>query len=104
MGHMYEICANGIHPTAYVNWGVSTNMDKDACNELPVHGGCTWTGPKTSGDGYWYGWDYGHSGDFLKPLSVNPNVMSIYKHGKKWTVSEVMQDVIRAILYIEENK
>lgn len=103
MGHMYEICTNGMHPTAYVSWGFC-DMGKDECNELPVHGGCTYTGPKTSGDGTWYGWDYGHGGDFVKPSSGLSEKPPIFRYGKKWTVSEVMQDVIKAILFIEENK
>lgn len=102
MGHMYEICTNGIHPTAYVSLGFC-DLNEDACNELPVHGGCTYTGSKASGDGDWYGWDYGHNGDFMRPPSASKNMMTYSRRGKKWTVSEVMQDVIRAILYIEEN-
>ena len=43
MGHMYGIYANGSYPLVYVSWG-SCDMDKDACNDLPVHGGCTYTG------------------------------------------------------------
>lgn len=102
MGHMYAIYATGSYPIAYVNLG-SCNMDKDACDGLPVHGGCTYTGPRIIGEGIWCGWNYGHSGDFDKPCSATPDTKKPYRKGKKWTVVEVMEDVIKAILYIEEN-
>ena len=103
MGHMYEIYANGSYPSAYVNWG-SCDMDKNACNDLPVHGGCTYTGKRDDSDYIWYGWNYGHSGDFDKPCSATPKTMRPYKKGKKWTAIEVMKDVIRAISFIEKNR
>lgn len=104
MGYMYEICTNGMHPTAYVNCGVDSYADAKACRELPVHGGCTFSGNRSIADGIWVGWDYGHGGDFMKPSSDLSEMPPIFRYGKKWTVFEVMQDVIKAILYIEENK
>lgn len=106
MGHLYEICTNGIHPTAYVSCGCFATYDKrGAYEELPVHGGCTFAGTRASGDGLWIGWDYGHSGDYMSFTDRgSPFKVALSPHGKKWTVPEVMQDVIKAILYIEENK
>lgn len=107
MGHIYEICTNGMHPTAYVSCGdLATYEKKEEYGELPVHGGCTYTGNRLSTDGLWVGWDYGHYGDFMMDVgrAYPPYIGSALRNGKKWTVAEVMQDVIRAILYIEENK
>lgn len=101
MGHIYEICTNGVHPTAYVNCGFR-DMNKDACNELPVHGGCTFSGNRASADGTWYGWDYGHGGDYMEPRSPY-GIANFGRYGKKWMVLDVMRDVIKAIIYIEEN-
>lgn len=102
MGHIYEICTNGVHPTAYVNCGVDSYADKEKCEDLPVHGGCTFSGNRASADGIWVGWDYGHVGDYMEPLSRYE--LRYFRCGKKWTVAEVMQDVIKAILCIEETK
>lgn len=105
MGHLYEICTNGIHPKAYVSCGcLATCGKKVDYDDLLVHGGCTYAGARASGDGLWVGWDYGHSGDFMKPLSAASDAAFYFMYGKKWTVLEVMQDVIKAILFIEENK
>ena len=93
MGHRYEICTNGINPTAYVTCGYFVNFsDKGVYDSLPVHGGCTFIGTRTNDylegiKGGWVGWDYGHSRDF--------------GNNKKWTVAEVMEDVIKAISFIE---
>lgn len=109
MGHMYEICTNGVHPTAYVSCEcLATYNKKEDYDDLPVHGGCTFVGPKESGDGLWVGWDYGHFGDYMGPLGAIKNSFIdfgfAHHGGKKWTVAEVMQDVIKAILNIEESK
>lgn len=106
MGHLYEICTNGTHPTAYVHCGCLATYDKkEDYDDLPVHGGCTFAGTRLSGDGLWVGWDYGHFGDYMS-FHENDSIfkVSLYPRGKKWTVAEVMQDVMKAILYIEENK
>ena len=110
MGHMYEICTNGMHPTAYVRCGVPSYIDKDECKDLPVHGGCTYTGNRSYGgirpdaDGAWVGWDYGHYGDCIMDMgrAYPPFVGAVLRNGKKWTATEVMLDVIKAILHIEE--
>lgn len=107
MGHLYEICTNGSHPTAYVSCGCLATYDKkEDYDDLPVHGGCTFAGTRTSADGLWVGWDYGHYGDFMMDVgrAYPPFMGATLRNGKKWTVAEVMLDVIRAILSIEENK
>lgn len=106
MGHRYEICTNGSHPTAYVHCGVDSYADEKNCRDLPVHGGCTFSGNRLDADGIWVGWDYGHYGDFMMDIgrAYPPYIGAALRNGKKWTVAEVMLDVIRAILSIEENK
>ena len=110
MGHKYEICTNGIHPTAYVTCGYFVNIsDKEVYDSLPVHGGCTFIGTRANDylediKGGWVGWDYGHSGDFMKPPATEPHNDIYFGYNKKWTVAEVMEDVIKAISFIENIK
>ena len=103
MGHIYTIHVNGSYPVAYVNLG-SCDVGLDVCESIPVHGGCNHAGTMENRDGIWVGWYYGHIGDFDKPRYEPPDTKKPYKRGKKWTVAEVMHDVVKAILYIEENK
>lgn len=67
--------------------------------KLPVdcHGGLTFAG---EGDGkyrpegyYWYGWDYGHYGDF----SFYREGQEQMKNEKDWTLKEVKEDAWNAI-------
>lgn len=102
MGHIYTIHVNGSYPVAYVNLGLC-NVGLDVCESIPVHGGCNHAGPMENRDGIWVGWYYDHKGDFDKPRAAAPDTKKPFRKGKKWTVAEVMEDVIRAILYIEEN-
>ena len=111
MGHIYEICTNGINPTAYVSCDNLDNpVDNAAYDYLPVHGGCTFIGKREKDnlvDGIksgWVGWDYGHNGDFVKPPATKPHNDIYFGHNKKWTVAEVMEDVIKAISFIENIK
>jgi len=65
---------------------------------LDCHGGLTFgkAGDSLLAKGwFWYGWDYGHSGDYCtyydkEPLSKRP------RDEKKWTVEEVTQEAIFA--------
>lgn len=52
---------------------------------------------------YWYGWDYGHAGDYVSSpeldairelVKAKGLVMPSLNGGKRWTVEEVMLDVI----------
>lgn len=82
------------------------NMKYD---DVPIycHGGLTFDGPGGDGlrpEGYfWYGWDYGHSGDYSfyydDPRMSRVFSNSLYRKEEiKWTVKEVEQDVQNAIL------
>lgn len=67
-------------------------------NDLPmhVHGGLTFCGEGKNGwpEGwYWYGWDYGHSGDYCTYYDEPPLASkSSWRNGKKWTVPEVIAE------------
>ena len=110
MGHKYEICSNGTSPTAYVTCNYLVNFsDKGVYKSLPVHGGCTFVGTRENDylediKGSWVGWDYGHSGDFIKLPSIELYNTVYFVNNKKWTVAEVMEDVIKAISFIENIK
>ena len=107
MGHKYEICTNERYPIAYVTCGYSVNFsDKGVYDSLPVHGGCTFIGTRENDyldgiKGGWVGWNYGHSGDFIKSLFAKQHNDIYFGNNKKWTVAEVMEDVIKAISFIE---
>lgn len=107
MGHKYEICTNERYPIAYVTCGYSVNFsDKGVYDSLPVHGGCTFIGTRENDyldgiKGGWVGWNYGHSGDFIKQHDAEPCNTMYSGNNKKWTVAEVMKDVIKAISFIE---
>jgi hypothetical protein len=65
-------------------------------DDLPmqVHGGLTFgsEGKKNWPEGwYWYGWDYGHSGDYCTYYDDKLRT-SAFRDGKKWTVNEVIAE------------
>lgn len=107
MGHKYEICTNERYPIAYVTCEYFVNFsDKEVYDSLPVHGGCSFVGTRENDyldgiKGGWVGWNYGHSGDFIKQHDAEPRNTMHSGNNKKWTVAEVMEDVIKAISFIE---
>lgn len=77
-------------------------------NRVPVHGGLTfatdggkkkkdlWPGPH-----YWFGWDYGHAGDYATYYD-EPGTRSIFTSNThlddyKWTVPEVVDKARAAV-------
>lgn len=70
-------------------------------DSIPIecHGGLTFAG---KGDGYrpegyyWYGWDYGHSGDYAFYYDTLPQLTNslsyLRQQDKKWTPDEVEKD------------
>ena len=107
MGHKYEICTNERYPIAYVTCEYFVNFsDKEVYDSLPVHGGCSFVGTRENDyldgiKGGWVGWNYGHSGDFIKQHDAESCNTMYSGNNKKWTVTEVMKDVIKAISFIE---
>ena len=79
------------HPLAGFNYAALPSVD--------AHGGLTFS--KMGGGGwpagyYWYGWDYGHSGDYPFYYDEHPSLAPT--GGKKWLVEDVLEDK-RATLY-----
>ncbi len=79
---------------------------------LPIrcHGGLTFgqkgQGRRVTDDGtergwpegyYWYGWDYGHSGDYATYYDEMPSLAG----GHKWTVAEVKAETWSVTYYFE---
>jgi len=65
--------------------------------DLPCHGGMTFSGEGTGEylpkGFYWYGWDYGHAGNFMNlPGGIGDRL-----GGRRWTVEEVVEDSREAI-------
>lgn len=63
---------------------------------LAVHGGLTFAG---TGEGvFWYGWDYGHSGDYAFYYD-EPPLIGRFDHSdeKKWTIEEIEKEVNEAL-------
>ena len=70
-----------------------------------VHGCMTYDGRtlpedyiyKDNDDGWWYGWDYNHCGDFAYYRE------DAQMPGKKWTVLEILDEATDAIKQLKEN-
>lgn len=82
---------------AYVGIPATHPLAGHGYDNLPVdaHGGLTYAGGLPNelarDDGlYWYGWDYGHAGDFLRMPDGVRNLPGI--HGKEWTPELVDKD------------
>ncbi len=80
--------------TAYIGIPLNHPLASFDYDELPIsaHGGLTYDGEGT-GDPrpinfYWYGWDYGHSGDYC---FYDDDWEHNYS-GKKWLVKDVISD------------
>lgn len=71
-------------------------------DSLPVeaHGGLTFCGSADYlPEGYyWYGFDYGHSGDYSFYYDTIPINMSLHRLGdKKWLVEDIKKDIWSAV-------
>ena len=87
--------------------------------EFPCHWGVTF---RQAGDGalwpagwFWFGWDYGHAGDFIDvpdEIRVLEDLLppemrkmlngGFLRKGKNWTVEEVEHDLVDAALSLNE--
>lgn len=91
-GMDYIILSLGVHPTAYVRIPRGHQYFKKKYDDIDidVHGGLTYA----SGDvanakkvGWWIGWDYAHSGDYIGYDGVYD------RNGRHWTTEEILDDV-----------
>lgn len=101
-GVRYVIINRGIHPCAYVET-TKEFLDKhqeeyDLIHGINVHGGVTFGGKLsiTKGckdiEGIWFGWDYGHCGDWA---GYSDDVYNDGNH--KWTTDEIIAECENAI-------
>lgn len=100
-GFNYAIINFGSHPGAYVQIPLNHPYFKKGYDEMDieVHGGLTYSDSShwSTNDGYWIGWDYAHSNDFM------PLVPSL-KDGKKWTTEEIFEDVKKVVNQLKTKK
>ena len=99
-GFDYMIVSFGTHPTAYVNIPSNHPYFEKSTNDIDIdcHGGLTYSADNPiiqSKIGWWIGWDYAHSGDYLGYFELFRNHETV--NGKKWTTSEIKEDVQNVI-------
>lgn len=100
-GVKFYVCnINGRHPTAYLRvpkgmflWGRPYDYAGDF---LLVHGGLTYgedhlEGVPNDDDSWFFGWDYGHAGDFAGYYLRNPDDY-LATHSKKWSIDEIVKE------------
>ena len=103
-GVRYVIVAGGWHPCAYVQCDEEF-LDKhrgnyDDLDCITVHGGVTWTGAVNKiyalqdYEGVWFGWDYGHAGDWSGVYTETKNIMF---GGTKHSLEEIEEACRSAI-------
>ena len=97
----YVILSLGTHPCAYVRIPEDHpyyGKDYNNC-DIDCHWGLTYGSPylRTSNDtqeiGWWIGWDYAHSGDYMDygyEIGMNDG-------DKKWTTDEIVRECKRVI-------
>lgn len=108
----FIIVSYGTHPCAYIRIPENSKYYKkdymDINESFPVHGGLTYSddlchiGVK---EGFWYGWDYNHYGDYSGFHENN-----LFNYGsksemnlKQWTTKEIYEEVKEAINYLIAN-
>lgn len=91
----WKVLSLGSHPCGYVSvpknhpfYGMSYLEIED---KIEVHGGLTFSGKLHGFDGFWFGWDYAHAGDY----TYMPIYVSITD--KRWTTQEVVDECLRVI-------
>lgn len=97
-GFQFVILNLGAHPCCYVAINKDSKLFGLDYDLLPIrcHGGLTFANDKIhtydeSGEVYWFGWDYGHHGDFAGYYIGDP-IFEKYDY-KKWTTKELLNDV-----------
>lgn len=111
--YYWLILTLGTHPTAYV--GVLENhpfFNLD-CNDfyekginIDVHCGFTYSNNKIAKNPFpnkniwWFGWDYGHYGDFVDYSALGIDFG--FLNEKKWTLDEIKKEVFGVIRLFEK--
>lgn len=94
-GYEWKVLSLGTHPCGYVsipkNHPFYGKKYWDIEDKIEVHGGLTFSGKLHSFDGFWFGWDYMHAGDY----TYMPIYVSITD--KRWTTQEVVDECLSVI-------
>lgn len=99
-GYSFAIVSFGTHPCAYVAVPKLQCFTYRLLPPIAVHGTITFTNFCPDLGGVWsIGWDYGHGDDYNGRESL---YQKINKHGKKWTVEEIVRDVESVCLQLPD--
>lgn len=93
-GHEFVILNLGTHPCSYVKMpklSVLNNFDYTKIVGVDCHGGLTFAGKLNNRNGFWFGWDYAHSGDFNGYYLKEPEATLL--DDKKWTTEELISEM-----------
>jgi len=96
-GYKFEIISMGSHPNCYI-WLKENSKFKDKHYndiDLDIHQGLTYK------EGLKIGWDYAHLGDYYHCLHFSPEFNKFQENNKKWTVTELIEEVKAAIKHLE---
>jgi hypothetical protein len=107
-GFNYYILNLGYHPTAYIEMPKGSKYYEKEMEDidLDVHGGVTYAddhlyiSENERLEGWFAGWDYAHYGDYGGYEEMMPERFRV--GGKKWTTSEILEEVKHAIDMLEE--
>jgi hypothetical protein len=91
-GFDYKIINYGSHPCVYVRLPKGHKYYKKSYITIPIrcHGGITYA--EMEEDGFWIGWDYGHSFDYNSFIARAYENLGEPYDKKKWTTIEMKQD------------
>jgi len=108
-GYTFYILNLQTHPTAYIVLNSTSKYFRrphDECAQIQCHGGITyskdsllWDGKivPSSPDTWVIGWDYAHSGDQYGEEQHQNGIRSYSPEYKKWTTSEIREEVLDVI-------
>ena len=111
----FVILTVGTHPCAYV--GVNKKhklfgLDYDELYEenrnIECHGGMTYASDhisqvKNMGKRWWFGWDYGHYGDF-HDSNLYRGILEGFGGDRRWLLDEIYIEVLEVMKQLEELK
>jgi hypothetical protein len=97
-GLRFIVMRGPMHLCAYVGLPSGHPLAGHSYDDLPihVHGGLTFgregDGKQWPGGFFWYGWDYGHAGDYATTYDDAGWTTLASSNYRKWTTPDVIQD------------
>lgn len=87
----YKIISYGSHPCVYVLIPEGHKYYKKSYITIPIrcHGCITYA--EMENDGFWIGWDYGHTSDYNSFVARAYNNIGVPYDKKKWTTEELIK-------------